>query len=102
MHPEQRKRCGRTPGGTSSTNWARYPARYSPWLFVGLSVSRHWAASRMRFAAGARSLTEAAAPLLVSLFADMPGNRWWIGAVVAGVAGLIATTVYQYFFIRVH
>jgi hypothetical protein len=100
MHPEQRKRCCRTTGATSSTNWARHPARYSPWLFVGLSVSRHWAASRMGFAAGARSLTEAAAPLLVSLFADMPGNRWWIGAVVAGVAGLIATTVYQYFFIR--
>lgn len=68
-------------------------------IFVGLSVSSHWAASNVRVAAAARSLSEAAAPLLVSLFAEIPGNRWWIGAVAAGAAGLIAITVYQYFYI---
>jgi hypothetical protein len=69
-------------------------------LFVALQVSQiPWDEVPLRRAAAVRSLIELASPLIVGLFALYPGGWWWLGALVAGCAGLASVIWYLIMYI---
>ncbi|WP_433527720.1 hypothetical protein ACQPZ2_30395 [Nocardia pseudovaccinii] len=58
-------------------------------LFVGLQVGfERWRNTALRIYVAATTLLELASPLTISLFALLPGGRWWLACFIVSALGL--------------
>ncbi|WP_329410731.1 hypothetical protein OG563_00240 [Nocardia vinacea] len=58
-------------------------------LFVGLQVGfERWNNTALRIYVAATTLLELASPLTISMFALLPGNRWWLACFIVATIGL--------------